>query len=84
MSETIVCRKASDFLLEGFERGFYCEQCGLEVQVGPEGKAKLKAGAGILCNACMLQIIATGKGKITSLSEIAKRQLRSEPQGGRN
>ena len=48
----VSCRRASDALVPGAATGFYCELCSREVQVSPDGIAKAREGAHIVCNPC--------------------------------
>jgi hypothetical protein len=66
----VVCRKASDSLLPGAQKGYRCRRCDLEVQVTVDGRAWIAAGGIALCNDCGLGLIAERerRGNTTVLS----------------
>ncbi len=53
----VVCRRASDALCAGCERGYFCRACGLEVQVSPDGRRQIASGGTPYCNPCGLKLV---------------------------
>lgn len=60
----VICRRGSDPLKPGYQRGFRCK-CGEELQVSPDGVRQIRAGAEPLCTRCGLEKAESDSNALT-------------------
>jgi DNA-directed RNA polymerase subunit RPC12/RpoP len=74
---TIIARQASDYLLPGYMRGYFCSNCRKEVQLSPKAACMVASGADLRCNTCGFPEVQTAKahGVEVVLSTMAAAQL---------
>ena|ERR1035441_784999 len=65
----LMCRRASDPLELGSERGHYCAECGLEVAVSATGRLQLDQGAIVVCWGCGPRLVTgmADEGKLVGV-----------------
>jgi DNA-directed RNA polymerase subunit RPC12/RpoP len=53
----LICMSARQPLAPGARRGYFCTTCVSEIQILPQGREKVRAGAIALCPDCGMKIV---------------------------